>query len=180
MGISGSVAGEFEIVTEQELLITDVGVVDNHRAEYPGAWSFGHLMEQAYGAEIAPGVVATWLDNWAKGVQRLNSSRDPRPGVREKLIKAWQKADGWVGDDPEDAWRPKFENAPFRLLAIVNRMDMAVPVSSFDQPTTSTLPGYYSRHAGAADSAGGEMRLVFGVTDQRGESLGAGTTVIFE
>jgi hypothetical protein len=50
----------------------------------------------------------------------------PRPAIFEKLIEPWQQRDGYAPDGGS-LWLPKLENAPFRLCAIVNRMDLCAP-----------------------------------------------------
>jgi hypothetical protein len=44
----------------------------------------------------------------------------------EKIIAPWRQRDGYKAN-PEEPWLPKLENAPFRLCAIVNRMDLCAP-----------------------------------------------------
>ena len=64
-----------EIEVEKELLITATEVVDSPQAEYPGAWSFGHLLEEAYGEENGARVVAEWLHHWSMG-QKASRGRE--------------------------------------------------------------------------------------------------------
>lgn len=186
-----------EVVVDQELLITAQEVVDSPLAQYPGPWSFGHLMNEAFGEEKAPELVAKWLTEWSQG-KRANGNpprgglggfgvqpAEPgdlvdRPGIRKRLIRTWQEADGFDPTTGKD-WRPNFENAPFQLLGIVNRMDLSVPLLAFDDPTDIPFPSgpaYYS--SGSGDSSGGEGRLIFAVTDQKGVPLEPGTTIILE
>jgi hypothetical protein len=76
---------------------------------------------------------------------------------------------------------PNFENAPFRLLAIVNRMDLSAPLnrdSGLPDPPSTSSPAYY-RSAESFDSTGGEGRFIFSVIeDDKPDS--AGTTLILE
>ena len=44
---------------ERELIITHPAVVDSEKARYPGAWSFGVLVEQLVGKEKAADSVAS-------------------------------------------------------------------------------------------------------------------------
>ena len=167
-----------EIVVDQELLITAQEVVDSSLADYPGPWSFGHLMTESYGEKKVAAEVVQWLEQWADGKGRTIAGRD---GVRRLLIEPWQKADGY---DPasETPWVPNFENAPFQLLAIANRMDLSVPPLVFNDPDSRLLPlraAYYGSPDGF-DSRGGEGRLIFAVTDQEGVPLEPGVTLIFE
>lgn len=189
-----------DVVIDKELLITAQEVVDSPLAQYPGPWSFGHLMNEAFGEDRAPALVAKWLTDWTQGKQADGNQplgglggfggfggRQPDPadipdreGVRKKLIRTWQEADGF---DPTSGkeWAPNFENAPFQLLGIVNRMDLSVPLLAFDDPSNIPFPSgpaYYS--SGSGDSSGGEGRLIFAVTDQKGVPLEPGTTIILE
>ncbi len=108
---------------ERELLITNSAVVDDARAKYPGPWSFGGLVNELVGEDKAPACMRAWLETWVVG-QNVNGFDVPaRPGIMAKVIEPWQKRDGF---DPKSGkpWMPKIENAPFRLLGIVNRMDL--------------------------------------------------------
>ena len=80
---------DHEIVIDKELLITAVEVVDSPLAAYPGPWSFGHLMNEAFTKEKAPEVVSKWLHDWARGSQG-NSGRivaAKTPGELSKCSK---------------------------------------------------------------------------------------------
>jgi hypothetical protein len=119
-----------DIRPERELLITHPAVVDSDFAKYPGPWSFGVLIEQLVGKDAAPQVVREWLEQYATV---SSASTTPgfmqipaRPEIRSKVIEPWQRRDGF---DPAkgEPWSPKLANAPFRLLAIVNRMDLVAP-----------------------------------------------------
>ena len=107
----------------RELFIVHPKVVDDARAKYPGSWSFGGLVNELVGEDKAGACVRAWLETWVFQ-QTVNGFDVPaRPGIMEKVILPWQKRDGF---DPKSGqpWMPKLENAPFRLLAIVNRMDL--------------------------------------------------------
>lgn len=179
---SGRSLQDHDIVIDKELLISAVEVVESPLATYPGPWSFGHLMNEAYTAEKAPKIVAQWLEGWAEGRGGdQNRERLPeREGVRKRLIEPWQEADGYHADSEKD-WVPNLANAPFQLLAIANRMDLSVPLASFKDPGTIPLPGpaYYGSQGGF-DSVGGEGRFIFAATDQEGRPLEPGVTLIFE
>ena len=49
-----------------------------------------------------------------------------RPAIWRKVIDPWQARDGYNPAEGKP-WSPNFANAPFRLLAIVNRVDLAAP-----------------------------------------------------
>ena len=115
------------VVPEKELLIRDLNVVESARSVYPGPFSFGALMEGLEGNNAqkkAPDLVRAWLDTWRKD-QEVNGDTVPaRAAILEKIIQPWQEKDGY---DPSAGkpWMPNLANAPFRLLAIVNRLDLA-------------------------------------------------------
>jgi hypothetical protein len=138
--------GKFEIVPAaalakllkpaRTLLITDPGVVgdpartfdpcDKHSTGTPGGvWTFGHLMTEMANKP------ATGLDP-------------------EKMARAWFVP--WLQsahvEDPSFQWPSSVDlaHAPFRLIAIVNRPDLA-----------TNLSGYF----GASSGNGGELRFVF-------------------
>ena len=173
---------EHEIVTDKELLITSLEVVNGPQASYPGPWSFGHLMDEAFGKELSRKAVAAWLDTWAKGEPGTSPSTPglaPRESLEERVIAPWRQRDGHV---PGTEWLPDFSHAPFRLLAIVNRMDLGKHAAPPD-PSTEGLPGApggYSSGSILANSDAGEARLIFGAVDETGLPLAGGMTIIFE
>jgi hypothetical protein len=115
-----------DIYPERELMITSPAVVDGPQAKYPEAWSFGGLIERLVGKDEASACVREWLETWTKKEVVNRQEVDPRPAIVEKLIAPWQKRDGYE-PDPKKGWEPKLANAPFRLLAIVNRIDLCAP-----------------------------------------------------
>jgi hypothetical protein len=168
---------DHKIVVDKELLITAPEVVDAGEAKYPGPLSFGHLVEQAFGKEEAPMRVAQWLQGWVEGrlPQKENEQAVPaRAGLNEALIRIWQRLDGYDVNTAE-AWVPKLANAPFRLLAIVNRMDLAQS-ESFSGKVVSP----YGGSSGLATSENGEARLIFCLMEENGNPVEKGLTLIFE
>ena len=125
----------------KELVIVDASVVLDGRAASAGdgAWSFRQMMERLGGA----GITEAWLRTYRQA--SLNGFALPdRAGV-EDLIASWPRA----ADGSLDLSR-----APFRLLAIVSRLD---------------LPG----------SPNGESRLIYGLYDPATGAAGK-MTVAFE
>ncbi len=106
-----------------------------------GPWSFGHLMTEManQGATgITPSQFAQrWLEEWALD-QTINGPDIPARTAINNVINAWKTASGGSTLD--------MSKAPFRLIAIVNRIDLA------DNP---------SYGGGSANS--GELRFVFGL-----------------
>lgn len=147
---------------ERELMIRDLSVVNDARTQGPnGAWSFGKLIQGLAGSSdpaVVSKFVVSWLRSWDAD-QTVNTFTVPkRTKIRALIIDPWKAKDGQAGV-ADDAWKPNLANAPFRLLAIVNRMDL-------------------NRGSGAAVQNAGEGRFVFGVV--RPDGSPAQFTVIFE
>lgn len=111
----------------KELVIVDSSVVLDARASSAGggAWSFRRLMERLGPRDLAESWLRTWRQTSVNGF-----ALEDRAGV-EDLIASWPRS----GDGSLDLSR-----APFRLLAIVSRLDLA-------------------------NSPNGEARLIFGLYD---------------
>jgi hypothetical protein len=134
---------------ESQLLITDLRVVEdpvrtNPRNGPRAAWSFRHLIENMAGRQDPSRFVLDWLTHWESD-QTLNGSVAPaRPSIRELVIEPWLRASG--------GRRLDLDKAPFKLLAIVNRMDLHV-------------------RDGNSVTTAGEGRFVFGVLGADGLPL---------
>ena len=150
----------------RELMITDLSVVNdptrtfdicNNTGNPNGAWTFKTLMtnmaNQPFTA-IDPAVFTeNWLQSWNVN-HTINSFPVPaRTNIGALMLNAWPRIGGKLD----------LNRAPFRLLAIVNRVD---------------LRGNQTYGGGSA----GEGRLIFGVVN-RNAAGGCSTTpftVIFE
>ncbi|HEX8113192.1 MAG TPA: hypothetical protein VF516_35925, partial [Kofleriaceae bacterium] len=138
----------------KSLLINDLNVVgavgDPSRVWDPctgagtrmGAFTFGHLMTEMANQPLTginPSTfVMQWLQTW-QASQTINTFNVPaRPNIATQIINPWLTASGGVSLD--------LGIAPFRLLAIVNRLDLR------------TGSGSYGGSTGNA----GELRFVFG------------------
>ncbi|MCH9651060.1 MAG: hypothetical protein K0U98_22750 [Deltaproteobacteria bacterium] len=146
------------IFQDRSLMITDVSVVtDPARTWDPctstgapmGQWTFGHLMREMAN-EPATGIdpsfmTEEWLKQWGTA-QNVNSFNVPARAAMASLIADWRAASG--GGDLD------LSIAPFRLLAIVSRVDL--------RSTTGTSGGYLGSSTGKFLDAG-EARFVFGV-----------------
>lgn len=143
----------------KELMITDTGVV-NHPESFNGKLSFGYLMENMSTSRVSrKDLVMSFLKSWEKK-QVINSFPiQPRQSIRSRIIEPWKAADGQAGVSDED-WVINFENAPFRLLGIFNRMDLQ----------------RLNEDKSVKDA--GEGRFVYGVLDKNGNPLQF--TIIFE
>jgi hypothetical protein len=154
----------------RSLMITDPQVVtDPLRTFNPctsvgnptGRWTFGHLMTQMANqaaTSITPSdFTRAWLAQWETN-QVVNTFTIPAraAGIKNRIINPWIAASGGPGN-PLDLTK-----APFRLLAIVNRVDLR-------------------QNLVYGGGSAGEGRFVFGAIDRQG---GACTpmefTVIFE
>jgi hypothetical protein len=135
------------IDARRSLLIRDLSVVqDPSRTRGScgqasmGPWSFGYLMEQIANTPVT-GVTGSqlardWLETWRRPQVVNGWNVRARPLVQTEILDDWIAASGGPGR-PLDLSR-----APFRLLAIVNRLDL--------------------RSQGAfGGTDGGELRFVF-------------------
>lgn len=138
----------------KSLLINDpnvVGTGDPTRTWDPctgvgtqlGAFTFGHLMTEMANQPLTginPSTfVMQWLKTWQAN-QTINTFNvSARPNIATQIINPWLAASGGASLD--------LGIAPFRLLAIVNRLDLR------------TGSGGYGGSTGNA----GELRFVFGV-----------------
>jgi len=113
---------------ERELLVRDLGVVEDPQRTYEpctgagmpmGAWTFGRLMTELAN-QPATGIhpadfAEAWMRQWMQN-RTINGFVVPNRAVGTQAF-----LDGW----PRDAdGRLDLARAPFRLLAIVNRLDL--------------------------------------------------------
>jgi hypothetical protein len=136
--------------TMSVLMITDRKVVgDATRTWDPcdatsraanGVWTFGHLIRSLPGVTDAAKLTETWLKTWTTDQPVGNTTVPARPGISDVLSR-WPRTGTGALD---------LDQAPLRLLAIVNRPDLA---------DNLTFP------AGATPTPGsaGELRFVFDV-----------------
>lgn len=140
------------------LMITELKVVNDARASGDGAWSFGHLLKAAAnqrstGIRVAE-LTRRWVAHWEQDQSLNGSVVRKREGIQQFL-------DDWPKTASGDL---DLDRAPFRLLAIVNRLDLR-----------NNLVLGVPRIGGGN---GGEARLVYGAIDPQGRPLPF--TVIFE
>ena len=141
--------GPCSVRSRRELSIRDLSVVEDPVRTAPGgAWTFGHLMENmAPTAAGAPAMVESLLDTWLTD-QTVNGFSVPaRPAMQDVVLSTFPR-------NPDGSL--DLTQAPFRLLAIVNRIDLV----------------------DVANGSAGEGRFVFGVLDQFGNPQQI--TMIFE
>lgn len=124
-----------------------------------GALSFRSQMEWLADSSRDPlSFVRSWLEQWvtASSAQPELPPVAARPRARPVLIDSWLGLGGVGGADAgADAdylprFTPSWADAPFALIAIVNRVDLA---------------------ADPCDGFAGELRYVYSALDSRGEPL---------
>jgi hypothetical protein len=143
----------------KELEIVDEGVIGDTRSlnATRGPWSFRRMIEDLAppGGDVSA-FVLKWLEGWAttRDFNGFPIGAEPaqrETGVRSRLICPWLQATPANGCDSECATcaqkKLDLAKAPFRLLAIANRMDLA------------------SRPDGAPSGPAGEGRMIFGMTN---------------
>jgi hypothetical protein len=140
----------------RSLVITSVKVVEDPTRTFNpctnagtplGPWTFGYLMTQMANQPrtgIAPSTfVRKWLDKWMADQTTANGwTAAKRQQIKALIIDPWEAASGGPGM-PLD-----LKKAPFRLLAIVNRVDLR-------------------NNSAYGGGSAGEGRFVFGVLDMR-------------
>ncbi|GEN05875.1 hypothetical protein SAMN05443572_1021005 [Myxococcus fulvus] len=135
--------GVCQVSPENELLITALPVVEDPvRTVNGGAWTFGTLMRRMNGGQNPSEMIRTWLKTWETNQVIAGMPVAGRPSMLPDVLTPWETRSGGPSA-PLD-----FNTAPFRLLAIVNRIDLR-------------SEGTHS----------GEGRFVFGVTTPSGLDL---------
>jgi hypothetical protein len=131
-----------------------------------GVWTFAHLMrEMANGSGKTPeDFVKDWLSLWLNTYTVNGDAVAARIQMFNQVIQPWATASGVVATlvtDPITGVRSvnltgplKLNIAPYRLLAIVNRIDLGT--------TTAGGGGTYGSVTGSPVTAG-ELRFIFGV-----------------
>ncbi len=149
-----------KVKPDKELFITDVSVVDDcYRTTWTGsclssslaanrgAWTLGKLLEGIFGT-TNPATLSNqtinWLNQWAT-LKTINGDPVPaRTAVQSQIIGPWLAASGGTTLD--------MKKAPFRLLAIVARLDLR------------QNSGY------SGGTSAGEGRFVFDLLDASGNA----------
>jgi hypothetical protein len=155
---------------EESLLITDPIVVQNGGRTHDacvgggapnGVWTFKHLMaEMAIGSGASThDFVVDWLSNWLQPYVVNGDTVAARTQMFNQVILPWANQSGVVAtlsgggvltlSGPLD-----LDRAPFRLSAIVNRIDLGA---------TTTGPSGYGGGSTSQPVDAGELRFVFGV-----------------
>lgn len=159
----------------ESLLITDTQVVqDTTRtndvcrpgADNPdGVWTFKHLMEEmATGSGLSThDFVRRWLENWLTNDVVNGDTILRRTQMFNLVIRPWANASGITSSLSASGvltlgGQLDLNKAPFRLSAIVNRIDLGA---------TETGPGGYGGGITSRPTTAGELRFVFGVQNSQ-------------
>jgi hypothetical protein len=145
----------------RELMITDLSVVEDKLRTFDvctgagtpmGAWTFGKLFERMANKMIHPAeLMESWLGLWLTD-QTVNTFKvlARAPAMKKLLLDSWPRD----GDGRLD-----LAQAPMRLLAIVNRLDL--------------------RENALYGGAAGEARFAFGAIDRNDcKSLPSSTIIV--
>jgi len=168
----------------QSLFITDPLVVqDPARTWDPctgagtqgGVWTFGHFInEMAIGSgTTASNFVLQWLSSWLNSYTVNGDTVPGRSAIFNQVIKPWAVASGATatlntgtfGQFVTMTGSLNLNIAPFRLLAIVNRIDKG--------NTTAGAVSPYSGSTSGTPTDAGELRFIFNVVQPN--PWGAGT-----
>ena len=144
----------------KELSVVDEGVLTDARSSNAGdgPWSFRSLVENMAPEGTDPGeFVRTWLVDWVTVKEVNGFALDPHipqegvgrdVGMNKRIVCPWLKLTPENACDDTcttcKAQKLDLAKAPFRLIAIVNRLDLRDEVAAYPS---------------------GEGRLVFGLTD---------------
>lgn len=169
---------------EKEIVITDLSVLEDPcrttwspvvacPSHEVGAWTFATLMMRMAGTTPVQEFVAEWLDTF-ETPQVVNSFPvPPRHNFRAAVLDPWLQASGCSAGDPivgPGACALDLKVAPFRLLAIVNRIDLQGFTYGADTPGEARLVfGWLTLPAKELHDANGQLK---------GDALKG--TVIFE
>lgn len=126
----------------KEMVVVEEGVLSSPRAlnANDGVWSFRHAIENMAPAHLAPGdFVHQWLVNWVT-TKEVNGFRTDRPTeerdatMRHLVVCPWLKRSpaNACNDDCSKCASESLDlaQAPFRLIAIVNRLDQSEEVAN--------------------------------------------------
>jgi hypothetical protein len=125
------------LLKDHSLMITDLSVVEDPTRTFNpcsgvgnpnGVWTFGKLMtDMANGSTPTDNFVRSWLNEWLNAVT-VNSDPIPaRTALLNQVIVPWIQRSGGTGPITLANWQTKpldVTKAPFKLTAIVNRMDL--------------------------------------------------------
>ena len=108
---------EIPVEIDSQLMIVDPLVINDPVLSDPstGRFSFKHLMTHL-SPENTEEFTLNWLSNWLIDVTLNNSISEARSRMQSRILEPWLEASGGEQLD--------LDLAPFKLLAIANRMDL--------------------------------------------------------
>lgn len=113
-----------QVIIPNELLIRHLAVVESPMAK-TGTLSFGQIMSRLSANEReTKDLILSFLQTWEKDQVTNGITVPARPPISSNIIRMWKQRDSVDIDTPLEAWDMNLENAPFRLLAITNRVDL--------------------------------------------------------
>lgn len=144
----------------KELLVTDRAVLGGARSDGTRAgasWSFRHLVEALAPPGEAQAFVASWLASWqatSTGSAQGSLALSARPDVRSALVCPWLRLTPANACDETcthcTSETLDLSRAPFRLLAIVNRLDLAETPQGCDDDAAEARFVFVATTPGAA------------------------------
>ena len=116
-----------DVNREKELLIRHLSVVNAPEAKGKGPWSFYGLMESLADGGDTKTFILDWMETWEEPQVINDIPLPPRPLMRDLVVQYWKFLDhpDVFGDVSDEAWVMNPANAPFDLLAIMNRIDLS-------------------------------------------------------
>jgi hypothetical protein len=125
--ITGPTECGIEVDSAKELEIINPLVVDSARAQPGGVWHMASLLKQMLPTEATNADLSNFILKWlndAKAVKELNGFALPFPGqpLGERNVCAWINETGGKNDCTATSVDP--DRLPYRLVAIVNRLDL--------------------------------------------------------
>lgn len=142
----GSACDSINIDFEKEMMIVDDAVINDERAKNAradgsaGPWSFRYVIEQMVPTgTTASDFIRTWLDGWVT-IKQFNGFAVDQPNEERVTNMNRLLMCPWLRRTPENecnntcteckGYELDLKKAPFRLSAIVNRMDQRLEVAS--------------------------------------------------
>ncbi len=158
---------ETKVDAYKELAIVDDDILDDPRAKNAnnGVWSFRHAVENMTPQGTDPGdFVLSWLTHWIdiKTFNNFPLNREPREALmNQKVICPWLKRTPANACDAAcgtcAARKLDLAQAPFRLIAITNRMDLRDEVEG--EPSGEGRLVFATASNGAGDAPVADPKL---------------------
>jgi hypothetical protein len=134
--VAAPAPGELPTQLYRELLVLDPTLLRGplgSNASLDAPLSFRAQMAWLAGAAHDPfEFTRAWLSEWgsASAVGPELAPVTPRPGVRAVLLDSWVTASYDSSPDAGTSAAPRWADAPFQLIAVINRVDLATAACS--------------------------------------------------